>query len=125
MPSSSNRSKFIHRAFAVDVDGNETPIVADTVLIRLANGEHIEIPLDSFDAGDLLVYGGRMPNENLPVEDMMANTRRLVISPGASNLVALSAIEVEAMPDDEYLDEDEEGLDDDEAEGLDGAHDPL
>jgi hypothetical protein len=97
MPSSSNRPKFVHQAFAVDVDGNETPIAADTLLIRLANGEHIEIPLDSFDAGDMLVYGGRMPNDRVSVEEMMADTRRLVISPGASNLVALSAVEVQPL----------------------------
>jgi len=99
MSSVPNRPNFVHQAFAVDIDGRAVPIDADTLLIRLANGEYIEIPLDSFDAGDLLVYGGRMPNDHVSDEEMMAATRRLVISPGASNLVALSAVAVEPMPD--------------------------
>lgn len=100
MQSLSEHPNFAHRAFAVDVDGRETPIVADTILIRLANGECMEIPLDSFDAGDMLVYGGRMPNDRAGEDEMVAATRRLVISPGASNLIALSAVAVEVGPDD-------------------------
>jgi hypothetical protein len=104
---------FAHQAFAVDVDGNQTPIVADTILIRLANGEYMEIPLDSFDAGDMLVYGGRMPTDRASEDEMVSATRRLVISPGASNLIALSAVAVEVGPGD--LDELDFNLDDDEA----------
>lgn len=112
MHALSDQPNFAHQAFAVDIDGNETPIVADTILIRLANGECMEIPLDSFDAGDMLVYGGRMPNDRANEDEMVAATRRLVISPGASNLIALSAVAVEVGHDN--LD-DFDDLDDDEA----------
>ncbi|MEJ0045619.1 MAG: hypothetical protein WDN04_05390 [Rhodospirillales bacterium] len=94
----SEPAQFAHQAFAVDPDGREVPIVADTILIRLANGECMEIPLDSFDAGDMLVYGGRMPTDRTSEAEMVAATRRLVISPGASNLIALSAVSVEVGP---------------------------
>lgn len=117
MPALSEQSQFAHQAFAVDPDGNETLIVADTILIRLANGECMEIPLDSFDAGDMLVYGGRMPTDRTSEAEMVAATRRLVISPGASNLIALSAVSVEVGP---------AGLDtfdpDDEDPDSDGGH---
>jgi len=35
----SDQPSFAHQAYAVDIDGKETPIVADTILIRLASGE--------------------------------------------------------------------------------------
>jgi hypothetical protein len=98
MPHLNDPPNFAHQAYAVDIDGKETPIVADTILIRLANGECMEIPLDSFDAGDMLVYGGRMPNDRASEAEMVEATRRLVISPGASNLIALSAVSVDVGP---------------------------
>jgi len=109
----SDQPSFAHQAYAVDIDGKETLIVADTILIRLANGECMEIPLDSFDAGDMLVYGGRMPNDRASGDEMVAATRRLVISPGASNLIALSAVAVEVGTGDFDEFDELDDLDDD------------
>ncbi len=92
MSSQYDAAPFSHRAYAVDAQGLETPIEARAIVIRLAGGESVEIPLDGFDAGDLLIYGGRMPADDASEADAVAAARRLLVAPGATNLIALSVL---------------------------------
>jgi hypothetical protein len=92
MPSQFDAAPFSHRAYAIDAQGRETPIEAHAIVVRLASGESVEIPLDGFDAGDLLIYGGRMPADDADEAGAVAAARRLLVAPGATNLIALSVL---------------------------------
>jgi hypothetical protein len=92
MSHSADPAPFLHRAYAVDADGRETPIEARSIVIRLAGGESLELPLDGFDADDLLVYGGRMPADAASEDEAVSLARRLLVAPGATNLIALSVV---------------------------------
>jgi hypothetical protein len=92
MSHATDPTPFLHRAYAVDADGRETPIEAHSIVIRLAGGESVELPLDGFDADDLLVYGGRMPADTASEDEAVTLARRLLVAPGATNLIALSVL---------------------------------
>jgi len=90
MSDQYDAAPFSHRAYAVDDAGREVPIEARAIVVRLASGESVEIPLDGYDAGDLLIYGGRMPEED--GDQAVAAARRLLVAPGATNLIAVSVV---------------------------------
>lgn len=111
-----------HQAFIVAADGTQTELAGESLLIRLVNGQTLEIALDAppFAPG-LLVYGGRMPpmideDDSEPdgqnkeakeaaLAEFSSKTRRLAIFPGAANMIAL-----DVLPEFDQLEDQTEGI---------------
>lgn len=80
--------------FISDDDGHLRPVQGKKVVIELRNGKTLEV-LEDYAKKGLLVWGGREPTPNLPLERIKEITARLGIYPMASNFVHIFPFKLE------------------------------
>lgn len=87
----------VPKMYAVDDGGQLSLVVAESLVLALSNSQSLEIAWRHQQAASIALYGGRMPRQEWPFDEVRKRTQAVALFPLAGNVVHVHPYRLPAL----------------------------